>query len=177
VSLSLSYITTDGQSASLSWNKAPIWGLRPDFYYCLTIADFLYGTPSLTRGRVCLLLCTMCNIFYCLRFETRSLYLYPLGTGWPGYTSRHWVYSVQFSVSFYNPSAQTTQKTEPLLLRRRDYWSVISNGRSSVACVRLAGTCLPSRCLAMSLHLKISKREPDVRRERNIVIVVGDLKH
>jgi hypothetical protein len=29
-----SYVTTDGQSASLSWNKAPIWGLRPDFYYC-----------------------------------------------------------------------------------------------------------------------------------------------
>jgi hypothetical protein len=25
------YITTDGQSASLSWNKAPIWSLRPDF--------------------------------------------------------------------------------------------------------------------------------------------------
>jgi hypothetical protein len=23
-----SNITTDGQSASLSWNKAPIWGLR-----------------------------------------------------------------------------------------------------------------------------------------------------
>jgi hypothetical protein len=29
-----SYTTTDGQSASLSWNKAPIWGLRPDFYFC-----------------------------------------------------------------------------------------------------------------------------------------------
>jgi hypothetical protein len=27
------YVTTDGQSASLSWNKAPIWGLRPDFHY------------------------------------------------------------------------------------------------------------------------------------------------
>jgi hypothetical protein len=27
-----SYITTDGQSDSLSWNKAPVWGLRPDFY-------------------------------------------------------------------------------------------------------------------------------------------------
>jgi hypothetical protein len=27
------YVTTDGQSASLSWNKAPTWGLRPDFYY------------------------------------------------------------------------------------------------------------------------------------------------
>jgi hypothetical protein len=28
-----SYVTTDGQSASLSWYKAPIWGLRPDFYF------------------------------------------------------------------------------------------------------------------------------------------------
>jgi hypothetical protein len=27
----MSYITTDGQLASLSWNKAPIRGLRPDF--------------------------------------------------------------------------------------------------------------------------------------------------
>jgi hypothetical protein len=89
--LSLSYITTDGQSASLSWNKTPIWGLRPHFYYCLTIAVFLYGAPSLTRERVCLLQCTIYNIFYCLRFETRSLYLCTPGTGWPGYTPRHWV--------------------------------------------------------------------------------------
>jgi hypothetical protein len=36
-----SYITTDGQSASLSGNKAPIWGLRQDFYYCQTIGGFL----------------------------------------------------------------------------------------------------------------------------------------
>jgi hypothetical protein len=35
---SQSYVTTDGQSASLSWNKAPIWGLRPDFYYCQTVS-------------------------------------------------------------------------------------------------------------------------------------------
>jgi hypothetical protein len=33
-----SCVTTDGQWASLSWNKAPIWGLRPDFYYCQTVA-------------------------------------------------------------------------------------------------------------------------------------------
>jgi hypothetical protein len=38
---SRSYVTTDGQSASLSWNKAPIWGLRPVFYYCHTIAGLL----------------------------------------------------------------------------------------------------------------------------------------
>jgi hypothetical protein len=36
-----SYITTDGQSASLSWNKAPIGGLRPHFYYCQTVAGLL----------------------------------------------------------------------------------------------------------------------------------------
>jgi hypothetical protein len=36
-----SYVTTDGQSASLSWNKAPIWGLRGDFYYCRIIAGLL----------------------------------------------------------------------------------------------------------------------------------------
>jgi hypothetical protein len=35
------YVTTDDQSASLSWNKAPIWGLQPDFYYCQTIASLL----------------------------------------------------------------------------------------------------------------------------------------
>jgi hypothetical protein len=32
---------TNGQSASLSWYKAPIWGLRPDLYFCQTFADLL----------------------------------------------------------------------------------------------------------------------------------------
>jgi hypothetical protein len=36
-----SYVTTDGQSAVLSWNKSPIWGLRTDLYYCLTVAGLL----------------------------------------------------------------------------------------------------------------------------------------
>jgi hypothetical protein len=30
-----------GQSASLSRNRAPIWGLWPDFYYCQTVAGVL----------------------------------------------------------------------------------------------------------------------------------------
>jgi hypothetical protein len=38
---SQSHVTTDDQSASFSWNKAPIWGLRPDFHYCQTIAGLL----------------------------------------------------------------------------------------------------------------------------------------
>jgi hypothetical protein len=36
-----SYIMTDGQSASLSWNKAPIWDLQPNLYYCQTVAGLL----------------------------------------------------------------------------------------------------------------------------------------
>jgi hypothetical protein len=36
-----SYVTTDGQSGSLSWNKAPIWGLQPDFCCCQTVAGLL----------------------------------------------------------------------------------------------------------------------------------------
>jgi hypothetical protein len=41
VKSSQSYITTDGQPVSLSWNKALIWGLRPDLDYCLTVAGLL----------------------------------------------------------------------------------------------------------------------------------------
>jgi hypothetical protein len=42
-----SYITTDGQSARLSSNKASIWGLRPDLYYCHTVAGlFVKGALS-----------------------------------------------------------------------------------------------------------------------------------
>jgi hypothetical protein len=40
-------VTTDDQSASLSWNKAPIWGLRPDFYYCRTVVGLvMWGALS-----------------------------------------------------------------------------------------------------------------------------------
>jgi hypothetical protein len=38
---SQSYVTTDGQSDCLSWNKATIWGLRPYLYYCQTVAGLL----------------------------------------------------------------------------------------------------------------------------------------
>jgi hypothetical protein len=36
-----SYVKTDDQPASVSWNKTPIWGLRPDFYSCQTVAGLL----------------------------------------------------------------------------------------------------------------------------------------
>jgi hypothetical protein len=46
-SQSQSHVTTDDQSASLFWCQAPIWGLRPDLYYCQTVAGLLlWGAPS-----------------------------------------------------------------------------------------------------------------------------------
>jgi hypothetical protein len=48
-----SYVTIDGQSANPSLNKAPIWGLRTDFYYCQTVRVCWCGALSLTRGRIC----------------------------------------------------------------------------------------------------------------------------
>jgi hypothetical protein len=41
---------TDRHSASLSWCRTPIWGPRPDFYYCQTIVGiFMWG--ALSDGR------------------------------------------------------------------------------------------------------------------------------
>jgi hypothetical protein len=91
ISESESYVTTDSQLASLSWYKAPIRGLRPDFFsvpnteYVWQLCSSFRGTPSLTRGRVCLLYVPLtlastvflgrsplglATVFYCLRFET-----------------------------------------------------------------------------------------------------------
>jgi hypothetical protein len=53
VNLSQSYVTTDGQSTSLSWNKASIWGLRPDFFHCQTRAGLLVW-GALPDERTCL---------------------------------------------------------------------------------------------------------------------------
>jgi hypothetical protein len=45
-----SYVATDGESASLSWNKTPIYGLRPDFCYCQSVAGLLmWGALSEER--------------------------------------------------------------------------------------------------------------------------------
>jgi hypothetical protein len=81
-----SYVTTDGQPASLSWSKAPIWGSRPDLYYlCHSYGLVLVGRPL--RREVGAVFCMCCwplpaqsfsgpsplgleTVFYCLRFET-----------------------------------------------------------------------------------------------------------
>jgi hypothetical protein len=78
-----SYVTTDGQPARLSWNKAPIWGLRPDLYYlCDSYGLLLVGRPLWREvGSVFCMCCWplptplgLETIFYCLTFET-SLFI------------------------------------------------------------------------------------------------------
>jgi hypothetical protein len=94
-----------GQSVLVS---SPHLGLMTRFFNNVRhLRVCWYRAPSLTRGRVCLLQLLLSlpaqsfsgpspagliTTFYCLRFETpptwrtRSLYLYPPGTGWPGYS-------------------------------------------------------------------------------------------
>jgi hypothetical protein len=110
---SQSYFTIGGlPTISSSCRQAP-WHSRPAIFFQLnTWYHSSYVTSSLTRGRVCslqllLVLASrvilmsdsrgLVTIFYCLKFKTpptlrvRSPYIYPPGTGWPGYTLRHWV--------------------------------------------------------------------------------------
>jgi hypothetical protein len=89
------YLTTDGQLASLSWNKAPIWGLRPDLYYlCDSYGLVLVGRPLWREDGYVFYICCwplpaqsffgpsplgLATIFYCLPFETS---LFVAGSRW-----------------------------------------------------------------------------------------------
>jgi hypothetical protein len=54
---------TGGQSAYPSWCRAPLWGPWPDFSFSFLLPDDCFalrlGAPSLTRGRVCNLYCSL----------------------------------------------------------------------------------------------------------------------
>jgi hypothetical protein len=77
-----SYITTDGQSASLSCSKAPMWGLRPYIYYCgfanaelslwredeSVVYNCCWASPAQSFSGPSPV--GLVTIFYCLRFET-----------------------------------------------------------------------------------------------------------
>jgi hypothetical protein len=107
VLISQSYVTTDGQLASLSWCQAPSRAQNQIFVTVRQLWVCWCGAPSLTRGWVCHLQLLMVlastvilrseshrtqDYVYCFRFETpptwgaRSPYLYLPGTRWPNYT-------------------------------------------------------------------------------------------
>jgi hypothetical protein len=87
-----SFVMTDGQSASLSWYKAPIRGLRPDFFFPFRIRNTSdsyvldsVGRPLWRENESVFCMCRwslpaqsfsgpspvgLATVFYCLRFET-----------------------------------------------------------------------------------------------------------
>jgi hypothetical protein len=77
-----SYIMTDHQSANLPWNKAPIWGLWPDFYYCQTFTILsMWGALSdertgLTFARVTVSSNKYVVSMYNLHFTCHKMYVY-----------------------------------------------------------------------------------------------------
>jgi hypothetical protein len=75
-----SYITTDGQSTILSWNKAPIWGLWPDFNYCQTVTGLLIG-GALSDERTGLSFTIVAGSRQCSHFRVRILWY-----SWPYFT-------------------------------------------------------------------------------------------
>jgi hypothetical protein len=110
-SQSQSYVTTDCQSASLSWCQEPIWGTSQNFYNCQTVVVLLmrgslsgeriymwFKIAAGPRQRIYFLAKVpqdSWSYFYCLRFEAQSVwrfrspYLYPPGTGWSSYAQFH----------------------------------------------------------------------------------------
>jgi hypothetical protein len=116
-SQSQSYLTTDGQSASLSWCRATIRA-RDQFFFLLEISFrqlrlCYFIVPSLTRGRVCNLLyncfwalpeqsllgrspAELTAIFYCLIWDSPNLegqvpvFISPTNRV-ASYTPGHWV--------------------------------------------------------------------------------------
>jgi hypothetical protein len=134
-----SYVTTDGQSARLSWNKAPIWGLRQDLDYCQTVAGLLlWGALSDERTGLSFVIDTdprqrslswvwvplwLATIFYCLRFET-SLFVASYDS--QGKLSCYNVSANRVEViSFYSRVIAFLAVTVLWTVRCRGYWLLI----------------------------------------------------
>jgi hypothetical protein len=146
-SQSQSYIKTDGQSATLSWNKTLVWSLRSHFITVRQLRVCWCEAFSLTRGRVCrlqlLLALASAAIFgsessgirdHILLFQIRDFLFVAFydsqGYGWrysnpPPYTSLQGrLYSVSVSIVGY------------AYPRRRVVWHLSVNCVLSVATKR-----------------------------------------
>jgi hypothetical protein len=105
--------------------------------------------------------------FYCLRFETpptwraRSQYLYHPGTGWPGYTHRHWV-PFSSPLTTRSPALEVFDPASTRDDRPHSSWfslhrlsierieNTVSNNFSVSCSFGTAEMCLSCRCLAMN---------------------------
>jgi hypothetical protein len=87
------FLTTAFMSVSISWDRVPLWDLRPDITSCQNVTVWnlrscVCGAPFLTRGRVCSLHCNQWSEFHerlpqpggpgsriCIPQEQAALYL------------------------------------------------------------------------------------------------------
>jgi hypothetical protein len=141
-----SYVTTDGQPASLSWNKAPFLGLRPDLYHCLTVADLLI-LGALSVERMGLSFTIPAGPRQRSHFRVRVPY-----DSWPYLTVS------DSRLPFSSPP--TTRRVwriiawTELTSRRTEYRSPSPTLRVLVCFIRCHGNvCLASRWLAMDLFI------------------------
>jgi hypothetical protein len=140
-----SYVTTDGQSASLSWYKAPIRGLRPDFYFRSEHGIRLTVTFLIPCGALCderTGLSFVCTAGPCQRSLSRVLVswdlspyftvsdlrlpfcrLLRLAGSWWRYSTPppHWDALIRATRCCYIDSARTTQKTRPPFVMKLVY--------------------------------------------------------
>jgi hypothetical protein len=168
-----SYITTDGQSARLFWNKVPAWGLRQDFCYCQTIAGLLmWGALSDERTGLSFKIAPgsrQQSHFWVwvpwgswqyfsvsdsrLPFSSLSTTRRATVEAFDPASTREWLRDPQGQVPvFISPSNRVVRLYPQTLgyLCTDRVENTVSNSVSIVACVSVAaGTCLPSRCLVM----------------------------
>jgi hypothetical protein len=155
-----SYVTTDGQPASLSWNKAPIWGLRPDLHFLCDSYGLVLVCRPLWR-EVGSVFCMCCWPLPAQSFSGPS----PLGLETYILLSQIWDFPfrrlLRFAGSRWRYSTPPPHGSTPQLVWGPRY---ISSGRTQektsfpnnsfiVAFVFVStGTCLPSRCLEISIY-------------------------
>jgi hypothetical protein len=104
-----SFVTTDGQPASLPWSKAPIWGLRPDLCYLRDSCDLVLVGRPLWRG-VGFVFCMCCWPLPAQSFSGPG----PLGAS----------HQISWLCPFIIPRDGPHLKHRLLLSRIRVYWSV-----------------------------------------------------
>jgi hypothetical protein len=154
-----SYVTTDGQSASLSWNKAPIWGLRPDFCYCQTVAGLLmWGALSDERTGLSF------TIAAGTRQRSHSRIRVPRDS-WPHFTISYSGLPVSSPpVTRLHTGWLPILNPESCFFALLRIYSSSYPWKSSVACsypwkpllnLRWHQTCLPNRCPAMDYFVSI----------------------
>jgi hypothetical protein len=67
---------TVSQSVSMSWCRAQIWDIWPEFFFLSKFLFCLFGAPSLTRGRVCHVSVFVIEVYHSLVYLQQYLHVH-----------------------------------------------------------------------------------------------------